>query len=144
MHILSGGERNRLLLAKLFTKPANLLVLDEPTNDLDFDTLELLENLLVEFEGTVLLVSHDRQFLNNVVTSTLALEGGGVVREYAGGYDDWLAQRRLSQEPSPQSPPNPRSGPSRTSPASSISTKSGNWPNCPKNRSPGTGTGHVA
>lgn len=99
VHILSGGERNRLLLAKLFTKPANLLVLDEPTNDLDFDTLELLENLLVEFEGTVMLVSHDRQFLNNVVTSTLALEGGGVVREYAGGYDDWLTQSRTDQEP---------------------------------------------
>lgn len=93
VRVLSGGERNRLLLAKLFAKPANLLVLDEPTNDLDRDTLLLLENLLVEFEGTVLLVSHDRQFLNNVVAGTLVLEGGGRVGEYAGGYDDWLAQR---------------------------------------------------
>ena len=116
VHILSGGERNRLLLAKLFTKPANLLVLDEPTNDLDFDTLELLENLLVEFEGTVLLVSHDRQFLNNVVTSTLALEGGGVVREYAGGYDDWLAQRRLSQETKPAKSAKPKVRPKQDQP----------------------------
>ena len=90
---LSGGERNRLLLAKLFTKPSNLLVLDEPTNDLDADTLELLEELLIEYQGTVLLVSHDRAFLNNVVTSTLVFEGDGVVNEYIGGYDDWLRQR---------------------------------------------------
>ncbi len=116
VHILSGGERNRLLLAKLFTKPANLLVLDEPTNDLDFDTLELLENLLVEFEGTVLLVSHDRQFLNNVVTSTLALEGGGVIREYAGGYDDWLAQRRPSQEAKPAKSAKPKDRPKQEQP----------------------------
>lgn len=93
VRVLSGGERNRLLLAKLFAKPANLLVLDEPTNDLDRDTLELLENLLVEFPGTVLVVSHDRHFLNNVVAATLALEGDGLVREFAGGYDDWLTQR---------------------------------------------------
>ena len=91
--ILSGGERNRLLLAKLFAKPCNLLVLDEPTNDLDMETLELLEELLQEFTGTLLLVSHDRAFLNNVVTSTLVFEGAGRVQEYAGGYDDWLAQR---------------------------------------------------
>ena len=90
---LSGGERNRLLLAKLFTRPANLLVLDEPTNDLDVETLELLEELLVAFEGTILLVSHDRTFLDNVVTSTLVFEGGGRVREYVGGYSDWLARR---------------------------------------------------
>ncbi len=90
---LSGGERNRLLLAKLFTKPSNLLVLDEPTNDLDADTLELLEELLIDYKGTVLLVSHDRAFLNNVVTSTLVFEGDGVVNEYVGGYDDWLRQR---------------------------------------------------
>ncbi len=90
---LSGGERNRLLLAKLFTKPSNLLVLDEPTNDLDADTLELLEELLIDYPGTVLLVSHDRAFLNNVVTSTLVFEGEGVVNEYVGGYDDWLRQR---------------------------------------------------
>jgi len=91
--VLSGGERNRLFLARLFAKPSNLLVMDEPTNDLDVETLELLEELLVEYKGTVLLVSHDRSFLNNVVTSTLAMEGGGVVREYPGGYDDWLSQR---------------------------------------------------
>ena len=90
---LSGGERNRLLLAKLFTKPANVIVLDEPTNDLDAETLELLEERLVEFAGTVLLVSHDRTFLNNVVTSTIVFEEGGV-REYFGGYDDWLRQRK--------------------------------------------------
>lgn len=94
IRILSGGERNRVLLAKMFTKPANVLVLDEPTNDLDFETLELLESMLVDFPGTVLLVSHDREFLNNVVTSTLAFEGEGVVREYTGGYDDWLWQRK--------------------------------------------------
>ena len=86
---LSGGERNRLLLAKLFTQPANLLVLDEPTNDLDLETLELLEELLVEFAGTILLVSHDREFLDNVTTSTLALEGDGRVVETVGGYSDW-------------------------------------------------------
>jgi len=90
---LSGGERNRLLLAKLFTQPANVLVLDEPTNDLDIETLELLEERLMEFDGTVLLVSHDRAFLNNVVTSVIAFEGGGRVREYVGGYDEWLRQR---------------------------------------------------
>jgi ATP-binding cassette subfamily F protein uup len=90
---LSGGERNRLLLAKLFTQPANLLVLDEPTNDLDTETLELLESLLAEFTGTLLLVSHDRAFIDNVVTSLLAWEGGGVWREYVGGYQDWLRQR---------------------------------------------------
>lgn len=92
VHILSGGERNRLLLAKLFARPANLLVLDEPTNDLDAETLDLLEELLLEYSGTILLVSHDREFLNNVVTSTLVLSGNGEVREYVGGYDDWLRQ----------------------------------------------------
>jgi ATP-binding cassette subfamily F protein uup len=90
--ILSGGERNRLLLAKLFTKPSNILVMDEPTNDLDAETLDLLEDLLLEYSGTLLLVSHDREFLNNVVTSTLVLGGGGAVREFVGGYDDWLQQ----------------------------------------------------
>ncbi len=90
---LSGGERNRLLLARLFTRPCNLLVMDEPTNDLDVETLELLESLLVEFQGTLLLVSHDRDFLDNVVTSTLVMEGNGKVGDYAGGYEDWLAQR---------------------------------------------------
>ena len=97
--VLSGGERNRLFLARLFAKPSNLLVMDEPTNDLDVETLELLEELLVEYQGTVLLVSHDRSFLNNVVTSTLAMEGDGVVREYPGGYDDWLSQRIVKPEP---------------------------------------------
>ena len=91
---LSGGERNRLLLAKLFTQPANMLVLDEPTNDLDVDTLELLEDLLTEYDGTLLLVSHDRTFLDNVVTSTLVFEGEGQVGEYVGGYEDWLRQRK--------------------------------------------------
>lgn len=90
---LSGGERNRLLLARLFAKPANVLVLDEPTNDLDIETLELLEELLQAFTGTVFLVSHDRIFLNNVATNVLAFEGDGHVQEYAGGYDDWLSQR---------------------------------------------------
>jgi len=91
---LSGGERNRLLLARLFTRPANLLVLDEPTNDLDIETLELLEALLVEWPGTLLLVSHDRAFIDHVVTSTLVFEGEGRVQEYVGGYTDWLRQRR--------------------------------------------------
>jgi ATP-binding cassette subfamily F protein uup len=90
---LSGGERNRLLLARLFTRPANVLVLDEPTNDLDLETLELLEEELVEWPGTLLLVSHDRAFLDNVVTSTIVFEGGGRVQEYVGGYEDWLRQR---------------------------------------------------
>jgi len=91
---LSGGERNRLLLAKLFSRPSNLLVMDEPTNDLDSDTLDLLEELLSAYSGTVLLVSHDREFLNNVVTSTVAFEEGGL-NEYVGGYDDWLRQRQV-------------------------------------------------
>ena len=89
---LSGGERNRLLLARLFARPANVLVLDEPTNDLDIDTLELLESLLDEYDGTVFLVSHDRRFLDNVVTSTIAYEGPGLWREYEGGVQDWLVQ----------------------------------------------------
>ena len=92
--VLSGGERNRLLLARLFTKASNVLVLDEPTNDLDAETLELLEELLANYEGTLLLVSHDRSFLNNVVTSTLVFEGEGRVNEYPGGYDDWVEQRQ--------------------------------------------------
>jgi ATP-binding cassette subfamily F protein uup len=96
--VLSGGERNRALLAKLFTKPSNVLVLDEPTNDLDADTLELLEEMLMEYKGTVLLVSHDREFLNNIVTSTIVFEGDGRLAEYVGGYDDWLQQRSLSTQ----------------------------------------------
>ena len=92
--MLSGGERNRLLLARLFLQPANVLVLDEPTNDLDAETLELLEELLVGYEGTLLLVSHDRAFLDNVVTSTFVFEGEGRINEYTGGYEDWVRQRR--------------------------------------------------
>jgi ATP-binding cassette subfamily F protein uup len=92
--VLSGGERNRLLLAKMFTRPANMMVLDEPTNDLDVDTLELLEDLLADYDGTLLLVSHDRTFLDNVVSSTLVFEGEGRIGEYAGGYEDWLRQRK--------------------------------------------------
>lgn len=92
--VLSGGERNRLLLARLFTRPFNLLVMDEPTNDLDIETLELLEELLVEYDGTLILVSHDREFINNVVTSTIVFEDDNVIREYPGGYDDWLEQRK--------------------------------------------------
>jgi ATP-binding cassette subfamily F protein uup len=92
---LSGGERNRLLLARLFARPANVLVLDEPTNDLDIETLELLEALLQDYSGTVFLVSHDRAFLDNVVTQTIASEGDGHWKEYVGGYSDWLRQRPL-------------------------------------------------
>lgn len=99
---LSGGERNRLMLAKLFARPFNVLVMDEPTNDLDLETLELLEELLLDYQGTLLLVSHDRAFLNSVVTSTLVFEGKGKVLEYVGGYDDWMRQRSLDvTEPKP-------------------------------------------
>src|SRR5262249_38836471 len=110
---LSGGERSRLLLAKLFTRPSNVLVLDEPTNDLDIETLELLESLLVDYSGTVLLVSHDRAFLNDVVTSTLAIEPDGAVKEYDGGYDDYLNQRpagvAAESRPAPApAPPKPQ------------------------------------
>ncbi len=91
---LSGGERNRLLLARLFARPANLLVLDEPTNDLDIDTLELLEQLLQDYSGTVLIVSHDRTFLDNVVTQSIVFEGDGKLTEIVGGYGDWLAWKR--------------------------------------------------
>jgi ATP-binding cassette subfamily F protein uup len=112
---LSGGERNRLLLARLFTRPANVLVLDEPTNDLDIETLELLESRLMEFPGTLLLVSHDRTFIDNVVTSTLVFEGDGCVREYVGGYEDWLRQRtdvtvsspRITAKPAARQAPKP-------------------------------------
>ena len=91
--VLSGGERNRLLLAKLFMIASNVLVLDEPTNDLDIDTLDLLEELLIQYKGTIILVSHDRTFLNNVVTSTFVFEGNGEIKQFVGGYDDWLRQR---------------------------------------------------
>ncbi|MCD6353082.1 MAG: ATP-binding cassette domain-containing protein, partial [Proteobacteria bacterium] len=111
---LSGGERNRLLLARLFTRSSNVLVLDEPTNDLDGESLELLEAMLLEYSGTVLLVSHDRTFLNNVVTSTLVFEGSGRVEEYVGGYDDWLRQRSQPGEPNPE--PKPKKGRPRSVP----------------------------
>ena len=101
VRVLSGGERNRLLLARLFLKPSNVLVMDEPTNDLDVETLELLESLLVDYPGTLLLVSHDRVFLNNVVTCTLVFEGQGQIGEYVGGYDDWLTQRPALEDPRP-------------------------------------------
>ncbi|WP_337173422.1 ATP-binding cassette domain-containing protein [Paludisphaera sp.] len=117
---LSGGERSRLLLAKLFTKPSNMLVLDEPTNDLDLETLELLESLLVEYQGTILIVSHDRAFLNGVATSVLAVEPDGRVKEYEGGYDDYLRQREASPpaEPRPAAPskPAPAAEPPRAKP----------------------------
>jgi ABC transport system ATP-binding/permease protein len=125
---LSGGERNRLLLARLFTRSFNVLVLDEPTNDLDIETLDLLEELLLEFTGTLLVVSHDREFLDHVVTSTLVLEGRGKVGEYVGGYSDWVRQRALASEsreaPGPaltanRSATNER-GKGRSSPASSA------------------------
>ncbi len=122
VRVLSGGERNRLQLAKLFTKPFNLLVLDEPTNDLDIETLDLLEDLLLEYTGTLLLVSHDRAFLNNVVTSTLVIGADGKVAEYVGGYDDWLKQRgegappEAGTTPAPPEKPRPkREGPRKLS-----------------------------
>ena len=111
VRVLSGGERNRLQLAKLFTRPFNLLVLDEPTNDLDIETLDLLEDLLLEYTGTLLLVSHDRAFLNNVVTSTLVIAADGTVAEYVGGYDDWLKQRGEGVPPGTGTIPPPRDTP---------------------------------
>ena len=116
---LSGGERNRLLLAKIFTQSANMMVLDEPTNDLDVDTLELLEDLLADYEGTLLLVSHDRTFLDNVVTSTLVFEGEGTFREYAGGYDDWERYQRQI----PEVPKRPQTGANRPSSTGSTTAK---------------------
>ncbi|HEX9851128.1 ATP-binding cassette domain-containing protein [Candidatus Deferrimicrobium sp.] len=113
VRVLSGGERNRLQLAKLFTKPFNLLVLDEPTNDLDIETLDLLEDLLLEYTGTLLLVSHDRAFLNNVVTSTLVISADGTVAEYAGGYDDWMMQRGEGVPPGIGTTSSPREIPRR-------------------------------
>ena len=116
---LSGGERNRLLLARLFAQPANLLVMDEPTNDLDVETLELLEELLLEYQGTLLLVSHDRAFLDNAVTSTLVFEGDGRIGEYVGGYTDWLRQRHNKPAPKSESPakaPKPATAPGAQTP----------------------------
>lgn len=125
VRFLSGGERNRLLLAKMMSKPANILVLDEPTNDLDAETLELLEEMLPAFSGTVLLVSHDRAFLNNVVTSTIAFEGGGRLEEYDGGYDDWLRLRdqrtaTAAADGSPESQPESDSSSDRTGVSASL------------------------
>ena len=110
---LSGGERNRLLLARLLTRPANVLVLDEPTNDLDLESLELLEAQLAEFPGTLLLVSHDRAFLDNAVTSTLVFEGAGRVAEYVGGYEDWQRQRPRAEDRDPDAAPRPTARPER-------------------------------
>ena len=114
---LSGGERNRLLLARLFTRTFNLLVLDEPTNDLDIETLDLLEEMLIEYTGTLLLVSHDREFLDNVVTSTLVFEGGGRIGEYAGGYSDWVRQRPAAPAAPPAVPRAAAPAPPRPGPA---------------------------
>jgi ABC transport system ATP-binding/permease protein len=111
VRVLSGGERARLMLAQLFCKPSNLLVLDEPTNDLDMETLDLLEEQLIDYKGTVLLVSHDREFLDNVVTRSLVFEGNGVVGDYVGGYADWLRQR-----PAGASPPAPKPAPAKVIP----------------------------
>jgi len=121
---LSGGERNRLLLARLFTRPANLLVLDEPTNDLDLETVELLEELVAEFDGTLLLVSHDREFLDNVTTSTLVLEGKGRVTETVGGYSDWARTSRSSQADSGKSKPHKNKDKSGPPPARQPGAKS--------------------
>ena len=111
----SGGERNRLLLARLFTQPANVLVLDEPTNDLDIETLELLEELLANYDGTLFLVSHDRAFLDNVVTQVIAFEGDGKLVEYIGGHEDWVRAKKFQQAsapakpaPKPPAPPPPK------------------------------------
>jgi ATP-binding cassette subfamily F protein uup len=128
---LSGGERNRLLLARLFARPANVLVLDEPTNDLDIDTLELLEELLQDYAGTVFLVSHDRTFLDNVVTSTIAFEGNGHWREYEGGVQDWLMQSRRSQaiqnssNPATSGPTAAKTGGAAATPTSSPKRSTG-------------------
>ena len=119
IRMLSGGERNRLLLARLFARPANVLVLDEPTNDLDIDSLELLENMLQDYGGTLLLVSHDRAFLDNVVTQTVAAEGNGRWREYVGGYSDWLRQR---PQP-PEAPPARTAQPENAAPAAAPKKK---------------------
>lgn len=123
---LSGGERARLLLARLFARPANVLVLDEPTNDLDIETLELLEELLQEYSGTVLLVSHDRAFLNNVVTQTIAAEGDGRWRDYVGGYDEWVAQRPEPVE-APKAAPAAPKAPAPAKPKPARTAKINSW-----------------
>ena len=132
---LSGGERNRLLLARLFARPANVLVLDEPTNDLDIDTLELLEDLLAGYEGTVFLVSHDRRFLDNVVTSTIAFEGSGLWREYEGGVQDWLTQSARSRDlQEAATAAGARSRPLSVGPAASELAKHARAPEPPGNK----------
>ncbi|MBI1174354.1 MAG: ATP-binding cassette domain-containing protein [Sideroxydans sp.] len=126
---LSGGERNRLLLARLFTRPANVLVLDEPTNDLDIETLELLEELLAQYDGTLFLVSHDRAFLDNVVTQVIAFEGDGKLMEYVGGYEDWVRVKKYQAEQqavakAPPSAPKPTAQPvAKSKPATRLSFK---------------------
>ena len=124
MRTLSGGERNRLLLARLFARPANVLVLDEPTNDLDIETLELLEELLQSYDGTVFLVSHDRRFLDHVVTSVIAYEGSasqsGLWREYEGGVSDWLIQSARSGPPASSPAPSPAPAAAPAAPAPTV------------------------
>ena len=123
--VLSGGERNRLLLARLFTKPANVLVMDEPTNDLDAETLDLLEDLLVEYQGTLLIVSHDRDFLDNVVTSTLVLEGDGRIGDYVGGYADWVREKEKAAAPkaAPAARPAPAQPPAKARGARKLTNR---------------------
>ena len=123
IRMLSGGERNRLLLARLFARPANVLVLDEPTNDLDIDSLELLENMLQDYGGTLLLVSHDRAFLDNVVTQTVAAEGEGRWREYVGGYTDWLRQRTQPKVVATKTAAPPAPAPAAAAPKRKLSYK---------------------
>ena len=124
IRVLSGGERNRLLLARLFTRRFNVLVLDEPTNDLDIETLDLLEELLLDLKATLLVVSHDRAFLDNVVTSTLVLEGGGRVGEYVGGYSDWVRQRDAAARDAARAPtPKPKAKPVSTPPPRAAKKK---------------------
>jgi ATP-binding cassette subfamily F protein uup len=120
--LLSGGERRRLMLARLFTRPSNLLVLDEPANDLDIEALDLLEDLLMSYKGTILLVSHDRTFINHIVMSTIAFEGGSVVKEYVGGYDDWLRQRPEEAKPS-KDPASKRAAPRAQAPRVRVKLK---------------------
>jgi ATP-binding cassette subfamily F protein uup len=123
---LSGGEKNRLLLARLFTKPANLIVMDEPTNDLDLETLELLEEKLVNYDGTLLLVSHDRAFLDNVVTGIFVLDGTGKIEEYVGGYSDWLEQRpkpEAKAQPVKKTPEKEKAEPSQPAKKKKLSYK---------------------
>ncbi|MFZ1811195.1 MAG: ATP-binding cassette domain-containing protein, partial [Candidatus Nitrotoga sp.] len=117
---LSGGERNRLLLARLFSRPANVLVLDEPTNDLDIETMELLEDLLADYDGTLFLVSHDRAFLDNVVTQVIAFEGDGKLMEYVGGYEDWV---RVKKQEAGQRAPVSTAVPAKPSPQTEVKSK---------------------